>query len=124
VIRLLLALHPRSWRAEYGEELRDLLRTGPLTAAVIVDVLRNAGRQHVRAHPLTAWIVGASSLSVVVEIVAVHAHVTANIVWPPSTPVRTLTLGVLVACWVPVARRLGQVAQRRLAPASGRRQAR
>jgi hypothetical protein len=119
MIRLLVALHPRSWRADYGEELRDLLGAAPLTVTVVMDVLRNAGRQHVRAHPLAARVAPALALSVVVEMLAVHAHVTANILWPPATPVRTLTLAALLLPWVPVARRIGEVARRRRASAGG-----
>lgn len=120
MIRLLLALHPRSWRAEYGEELRDLLAADPLTVAVILDVLHNAARQQGRARPIAVRLVAALALSVVLEIVAVHAYVTANILWPPSSPLRALALGALLSCWVPLARRIVEVARRRRAPASNR----
>jgi peptidoglycan/LPS O-acetylase OafA/YrhL len=113
MIGLLLALHPRSWRVDYGDEFRDVLADTPLTVAVIVDVLRNAGRQHIRAHPLSTRLAAALALSVVVEMVAVHTHVTANILWPPTTPLRSLVLGALLACWVPVMRRVGEAARNR-----------
>jgi hypothetical protein len=53
-------------------------------------------------------VAAAGALSVLVEVVAVHASITANILWPPSTPMRTAALGALVACSVPVLRRVGQ----------------
>lgn len=117
MIRWLLALHPRTWRAEYGEELRDLLAIGPLTFGVIVDVLLNAARQHVRVHPLAARLAWGLVASAVVELLAVHLHVTVNILWPPFSPVRAVALGVLLACWLPLARWTRDAVHRR-APVS------
>jgi hypothetical protein len=105
VIGLLLALHPRAWRARYGEELRDLLAQEPLTARVVLDVLLNAARQQVAVHALAARVAVALAISVVVEVLAVRAHVTANILWPPGGPVRTCVLAAPLLPWVPVARR-------------------
>ena len=102
MIGLLLALHPRSWRARYGEEFRSLLEAGPLTMAVVLDVLRNAARQHGRAHALALHFSMALAVSVVVEVVAVGAHLTDNILWPPSTALRAVALAVLVLAWLPV----------------------
>ncbi len=48
LVRSLLRLYPSRWRNEYGEELEALLRSEPLTARVIVDVLLSAARQHLR----------------------------------------------------------------------------
>ena len=50
MIKFLLTLHPRRWRSRYGEEFRDLLEASPLTATVVMDVLRNAAREHARSH--------------------------------------------------------------------------
>jgi hypothetical protein len=79
MIRLLLALHPRSWRARYGDELRALLETTPRTPGVVVDVLRNAGRQHARVHRGRVQVLAAVALSALVEVAAVHAGLTVNI---------------------------------------------
>ena len=116
--RLLVALHPRPWRAEYGEELRDLLSTDALSVEVVVDVLRNVARQHLRARPLAVRVALALLLSAVVEVYAVRAGLTRNILWPPSSPARGLALAALLACWVPVARLVAEAVRRRLAPSS------
>lgn len=103
LIRLLLALHPRSWRARYGEELRALLEAAPLTASVVLDVLVNAARQHVRVHAAVLHLTAALAVSIVVKVVAVRTQITDNIVWPPSTVVRAAALAALLVPWLPVA---------------------
>lgn len=102
MIALLLALHPRKWRGRYGQEFRALLESEPITAMVVFDVLRNAARQHAREHGPAVRLVGALVCSLVVEIFAVHSGVTDNILWPPSTPLRALTLAALLLPWLPV----------------------
>ena len=111
--RLLLALHPRAWRRRYGEEFRALLEDQPLTAAVVLDVLLNAVRQHAAAHQAALGVLVALVLSVVVEVLAIRAHLTDNILWPPTTGPRALALAVLVLPWLPVADRLAQTVRRR-----------
>jgi hypothetical protein len=118
MIRLLLALHPRSWRDEYGDELGDLLSDGPLSVAVVVDVLRNAGRQHARARPLAVRVAVALLLSAVIEVWAVRTGMTANILWPPSSLQRSLALAALISCWLPVARLAVEATRRRRTSAS------
>lgn len=66
MIGFLLALHPRSWRARYGEEFRALLEADPVTATVVCDVLRNAARQHARSHAAAMQIAAALAVSFVV----------------------------------------------------------
>ena len=119
MIRLLLALYPRVWRRRYGEEFRALLETTPLTARTLLDVLRNAARQHTRAHGPVIGLLTALSLSCLVEVVAMNAHLTANILWPPTTALRTVALLGLLAPWVPVAADVVRVIRRRrLVPVS------
>jgi hypothetical protein len=43
---LLLQAYPRSWRAEYGEELAGVLAQKRLALGVVADVLGGAARQH------------------------------------------------------------------------------
>jgi hypothetical protein len=51
----LLRLYPPVWRHEYGDELREILCSRPLTAGIVADVARSALRQRVRfAAPSTA----------------------------------------------------------------------
>ena len=118
MIRLLLALHPRSWRARYGQEFRALLEAEPVTAAVVLDVLRNAARQHVRAHATASQVLAALVISLAVEVVAVHAGVTDNILWPPSTPLRALTLAAVLVPWLSITVDLAMAVRRRLSAAS------
>ena len=103
MIGLLLALHPRAWRRRYGDEFRALLEASPLTLAVVLDVLLHAVRQHARAHPATGRILGAVAVTVLVEVGAVHEHLTDNILWPPTTVLRALALAMLLLPWLPVA---------------------
>lgn len=114
MIALLLALHPRAWRARYGEEFRALLETEPLTARVVLDVLIGAVRQQVRAHRVLVRVAVALVLSVGVEWVAVSGGFTDNILWPPSTGPRAMLLGALVLPWVLVAVSMSDTSRRRL----------
>lgn len=116
MIRLLLALHPRFWRARYGQEFQALLEAEPLTASVVVDVLRNAARQQAAVHAVALLVLGALASSTVVEIFAVRADLTDNVLWPPSTPARALALAPLLLPWLPVAHHLTQAARRRRVP--------
>jgi hypothetical protein len=51
---LLLRLYPAGWRREYGEELRHILESQPMTAAIAVDVIASGLRLRVRsASPAT-----------------------------------------------------------------------
>ena len=113
MIGLLLALHPRSWRARYGEELRALLETAPLTPTVVGDVLRNAARQHARVHRGPLQLLAAVVLSALVEVAAVHSGVTVNILWAPTSPVRAVALVAVLLPWLPATRTLGAAVRRR-----------
>jgi hypothetical protein len=63
MIRLLVALYPRKWRATYGEEFAAFLADTRLTPRAVFDVVVSAGKLHA-------------------------ARLTANIAWAPSTPAR------------------------------------
>jgi hypothetical protein len=49
VVRGMLRLYPRSWRARYGAELADLFAPAPLSMSLIVDLI--AGAIDARLHP-------------------------------------------------------------------------
>jgi hypothetical protein len=49
VRKLLVSAYPRSWRAEYGEELAEILAQRKLTPGVVGNVLWNAAVQQWRA---------------------------------------------------------------------------
>jgi hypothetical protein len=48
MIRLLLHLYPAQWRAEYGEELAQVVASKPLTAGVLFNVLWNGIEERLR----------------------------------------------------------------------------
>ena len=63
---LLLRCYPARWRREYGDELRYILESHPLTAASAVDVIAGGLRQRARsASPST--ILGVISMMLVVS---------------------------------------------------------
>lgn len=103
MIGFLIALHPRCWRDRYGTEFRALLEANPMTAMVILDVLRNAARQHATAHVAAVRFAAAAAVSIVVEVAAVRLNLTDNILWLPTTPQRAVALAALLAPWLPVA---------------------
>lgn len=98
-----MALFPRDWRARYGVEFRELLAATPLTAAVILDVVRTATALQAAAHVALLRVLTALSVCSAVEVFAVRQHLSDNILWVPSTPARAATLALLAVAWVPVA---------------------
>ena len=49
MIRVLLGLYPREWRDRYGDELEDLLESTGTTPSAVVDLVRSAFAEHLRA---------------------------------------------------------------------------
>ena len=106
MIGLLVALHPRAWRERYGDEFAALLEDTGVGPRVVVDVVGHALALQARAHLTAVLALLAVVVSVVVEVVAVRADLTDNILWAPSTPARAVALAALLAPWVAlVARR-------------------
>ena len=64
IVAGLVGLYPSRWRAEYGEELGDVLMKRPLGVGAIANVAANAGWQQFRMQepwlivgvPLTLWV--------------------------------------------------------------------
>ena len=99
MIRLLLALFPKSWRSTYGEEFAALLEQTRVTPRVVLDVLTQAAKLHAIAHR-TRFLVGAAVLvSIGIEIVARRMGLAVNVVWLPRTPAQTVALLALFAPW-------------------------
>lgn len=113
MIRLLLALHPKSWRKRYGEELAALLEDQTLTPTVVLDVLGNAARQHAHARRGLLQVVCAFVLSAGVEWFAVAGGFSDNILWLPDTGPRAALLAAVLLPWVPVAVDVHDAARRR-----------
>lgn len=70
LVRWLLRLYPKAWRAEYGAELGDMLQTRPLTARVCIDIVSSAIWQRTRAVEAPTWVGVGLMLAVVSAIVS------------------------------------------------------
>jgi hypothetical protein len=103
VIRFLLALYPKAWRRTYGEEYAALLEQTRLTPRVVLDVLAQGAKLHATVHRTRLLVGGAVPVSVGVEVIARTTGLTANILWPPTTPARTVALLALFAPWAALA---------------------
>jgi hypothetical protein len=100
LIRLLVALHPRSWRDQYGEEFTALLEDSRLTRRAVANVVAHAARLQARAHLGALLVVVALVFSGVCEAVALRTGLTANILWAPTNPVRATALLLTLAPWL------------------------
>jgi hypothetical protein len=58
--RLLLGLYPYRWRQRYEEEIGAMLRDGPLTFAVVVDLVRGALDAHLHPELVAASLVAST----------------------------------------------------------------
>lgn len=111
MIRLLVALYPRKWRASFGEEFSGLLEDTRLTPGAVVDVVVSAGRLHAASHRRLAIVLASLLWSGCLEYLSVRARLTANVLWAPSTPARALALAGTIGPWLGFA---GVIAARRL----------
>jgi hypothetical protein len=114
MIRALVALYPAKWRAEFGDEFAALLEDTRLTPRAVADVAVQAGRLHVAARRRLLLVVAALLWSVGMEVIAVHNHLTANILWPPTAPARAVMFAATFGPWfglagAALARRAGLV---------------
>lgn len=100
MIRLLVAVYPRQWRASYGEEFTALLEDTRLTPHAVADVLVTAGKLHVSAHRRIALVLTSLLWTAAMEFLSVHAQLTANILWAPTTPERAVALAATVGPWL------------------------
>ena len=100
MIRLLVALYPRKWREEFGLEFAALLEDTRLTPRGVFDVVVHAGKLHAENHRRLALILVLLLWSGCMEYLSVRAHLTANILWAPTTPARALGLAATVGPWL------------------------
>jgi hypothetical protein len=118
MIRALLALYPRKWRAEFGDEFAALLEDTRLTPRAVADVTLQAGKLHVAAHRRLGFVIAALLWSAGMEVIAVHDHVTANILWAPTDVAGAIMLLATVIPWSAMA---GAVLARRAGIVPGRK---
>lgn len=98
--RVLIALFPKDWRRDHGDEFRMLLDESRLTASDVVDTVRFAAVVRARASGGVLLLVMAALVSsACCEITALRENLTANILWAPTNPMRTLVLAALLAPW-------------------------
>jgi len=112
IIRLLVGLYPGKWRDSFGEEFGALLEDTRLTPHAVFDVVVHAGKLHAGNHARLALVLASLLWSSCTEYLSVRAHLTANILWAPTTPARALALAATGGPWlaltgVIIARRRG-----------------
>jgi tryptophan-rich sensory protein len=90
-------LFPRTWRAEYGDGLAALLEETPASPAAAADVVRAAVVAHGWARPVACTWVAAVLAATGVEVLALRAGISANIVWAPTTIERAAYLVAFLA---------------------------
>jgi hypothetical protein len=95
--RCLARSYPRGWRERYGEEFAALLAETPLTVHVVLDVLRAGALAHVRARSSLVRAIAAVAWTGVALALAMRTGVTANLLWPPSDPLRAVALAITFA---------------------------
>lgn len=100
LIRVLVALYPRRWRASFGEEFAALLGDTRMTPRVVVDVVVTAARLQVSYHRRPLLVLASLLWSGSLERLSVHARLTANLLWAPTTPTRAVALAATVGPWV------------------------
>jgi len=100
VTRVLVALDPKKWRDSFGDEFTALLEDTPMTPVVVWDVAIHAGKLHVQSHRKATVVVLLLAWSACLESLSVHAHLTANILWAPTSPERALALVATVGPWI------------------------
>jgi hypothetical protein len=113
MIRFLVRLYPKEWRRSYGDEFVVLLEETRVTAPVILDVLVQALKLHAGLHRTWLLVGAAAFMSVAVEIIALMTGLTANVLWPPTTPARAVALLALAAPWTALAVRGGRMRSHR-----------
>ena len=116
MIRLLVALYPRKWRATFGEEFAALLEDTRLTPRTVVDVVFSAGKLRAASNRRLGLVLASLLWSGVMEYLSVRARLTANVLWAPSTPARALALAATIGPWLGFA---GAIAARRLGHGRG-----
>jgi hypothetical protein len=103
MIGLLVALYPRKWREEYGEEFAALLEETRLTPGAVLDVLVQAGKLHAERHRRLTLVLISLLWSGCAEYLCVRGRLTANILWAPTTPARALALAATTGPWLALA---------------------
>jgi len=103
MIGLLVALYPRKWREEFGDEFAALLEDTRLTPRAVFDVAVQAGKLRAESHRRLTLVLVSILWSGGMEYLSVRTHLTANILWAPTTPARALALAATTGPWLALA---------------------
>ena len=103
MIGLLVALYPRTWREEFGEEFAALLEDTRLTPGAVFDVVVQAGKLHAGSRRRLTLVLASLLWSGCLEYLSVRARLTANILWAPATSARALALAATTGPWLALA---------------------
>ena len=98
--RVLVAIYPKKWRDSFGDEFTALMEETPMTPVVVWDVAIHAGKLQVQSHRKATVMVLLLAWSACLEYLSVHAHLTANILWAPTSPERALALVATIGPWI------------------------
>jgi len=116
MIRLLVALYPRKWRGTFGDEFAALLEDTRLTPRAVLDVVVSAGKLRASGHRCRTLVLASLLWSGCMVYLSVHARLTANILWAPTSPARAFALAATLGPWLGFA---GVIAARRLGHGQG-----
>jgi hypothetical protein len=97
VRQTLLALYPRWWRDQYGEEYSALLEDTGISPSIAFDVAASALKLWLHEHSrvLAALsVLGQYSFSI---WLCVHLHITDNMFWLPTSLLQTIGLLITYA---------------------------
>jgi hypothetical protein len=100
IVRPLVALYPPKWREAYGEEFAAHLECTRLTPTAVLDVVIQAGKLRAEGHPRLTLVLVSLAWSACMEYLSVRDHLTANILWAPTNPVRALALAATTGPWL------------------------
>jgi hypothetical protein len=100
IVRLLVALYPRKWREVYGDEFAAHLECTRLTTRAVIDVVIQAAKLRAESRPRLTLVLASLAWSTCMEYLSVRDHLTANILWAPSSPVRALALAATTGPWL------------------------
>ena len=103
MIGLLVALYPRKWREKFGQEFAALLEDTRLTPGTVFDVVVQAGKLRAESHRGLTLVLGSLLWSGCIEYLSLRAHLTANIIWAPTSPARALALTATLGPWLALA---------------------
>lgn len=103
IAKLLIKIYPKKWQRQYGVEYEAMLSDMETTPGIIIDVIKQAFVLQVRFHKRLLLSVATLIVSGACDAISYKEHLTANILWAPTTLVRGVSLCVTLAPWIGLA---------------------